>query len=57
MWFLEIIDSEKIRENDAAGDDVYIMHVKRYTITTYSGLGMWYDTWWCVHAACQENCM
>jgi hypothetical protein len=25
---------------------VYILYVKRYDIRIYSGLRMWYDTWW-----------
>jgi hypothetical protein len=34
--FLEIIDNKKIEENDGVDDDMYIMHVKRYAIKTYS---------------------
>jgi hypothetical protein len=37
--FLEIIDNEKREESDGVDDDVYIQHVKRYVIRTYSGLG------------------
>jgi hypothetical protein len=36
--FLEIIDNKKIDENDETDDDVYIVHVKEYTIRTYSEL-------------------
>jgi hypothetical protein len=55
--FLEIVDNEKNREKWWAGDDVYIMHVKRYAIRTCSGLERWCGIWWCVHATCQENCV
>jgi hypothetical protein len=30
---------KKLEENDGADDDMYILHVKRYAIRTYSGLG------------------
>jgi hypothetical protein len=36
--FLEIIDNRKIEKNDEIDNDVYIMHVKRYTIKTYNML-------------------
>jgi hypothetical protein len=38
--FLEIIDIKKIRENDGVDDDVHILHVNRYTISTCGELGM-----------------
>jgi hypothetical protein len=43
---------EKLEESDGKDDNVYILHVKRYIIKTYSALG-----WWCVHVAYQENCI
>jgi hypothetical protein len=36
--FLEIINNKKLKENDRADDDVYIMYVKRYAIRTYRRL-------------------
>jgi hypothetical protein len=30
---------KKIEESDGVDDDVYILHVKRYVIRTYSELG------------------
>jgi hypothetical protein len=36
--FLEVIDNEKIEKFDTTDDDLYILHVKRYAIMTYSGL-------------------
>jgi hypothetical protein len=36
--FLEIIDNEKIKKSDGVDNDVYILHVERYAIRTYSGL-------------------
>jgi hypothetical protein len=45
------------KESDGVDDDVYILHVKRYATRIYSGLVRWYDTWWYVHVACQENCI
>jgi hypothetical protein len=38
MIFIEIIN-KKLEENNRAHDDVYIMHVKKYAIKTYSVLG------------------
>jgi hypothetical protein len=35
--FVEIIDNEKIEENDEADDDVCILYVKKY-IRTYNRL-------------------
>jgi hypothetical protein len=35
-FFVEIIDNEK---NDRADDDVYILHIKRYAISTCIRLG------------------
>jgi hypothetical protein len=35
---------KKLEKNNEPDDDVYIMHVKRYAIRIYSGLGRWYDT-------------
>jgi hypothetical protein len=40
MCLKKIIDNKKLEKNDGANDDVYIMHVKRYDIKTYSGLEM-----------------
>jgi hypothetical protein len=37
--FVGIIDNKKLEKNDGVDDDVYILHVKRYTIKTCSGLG------------------
>jgi hypothetical protein len=37
--FLEIIDNKKIEENNGSDDDVYILHIKRYTINTCIGFG------------------
>jgi hypothetical protein len=37
--FLEIIDNRKIEENEKTNNNVYILYIKRYTITTYSELG------------------
>jgi hypothetical protein len=37
--FLEIVADEKLEKSDGADDDVYILHVKRYTIRICSGLG------------------
>jgi hypothetical protein len=37
--FVGIRDNKKLEKNDGADDDVYILHVKRYTIKTCSGLG------------------
>jgi hypothetical protein len=42
--FLEIIGNKKLEEIDGADDDIYILHIKRYAIRTYSGLGKWCDT-------------
>jgi hypothetical protein len=36
--FLEIIDNKKILKNGVTDNDVYIMHIKRYVIKTYSAL-------------------
>jgi hypothetical protein len=37
-FFVEIIDNKKIEESDRSDDDMYILHVKRYCIMTFSGL-------------------
>jgi hypothetical protein len=39
-FFKKIIDNIKIEESDEPDDNVYILHVKRYTIKNYSGLEM-----------------
>jgi hypothetical protein len=52
---LEIIDNKKIRENWCKDGDVHILYIKRYVRMTYSELEMWYDIWWYVHTAYQEN--
>jgi hypothetical protein len=39
MWFfIEIIDNKKIEKNNKTNNDVYILHIKRYAIKTYSML-------------------
>jgi hypothetical protein len=38
--FIKIIDNKKIEKNDELNDDRYIIHVKRYAISTCSGLEM-----------------
>jgi hypothetical protein len=35
---------KKLEKNNEIYDDVYILHVKRYVIKTYSELEKWYDT-------------
>jgi hypothetical protein len=35
--FLEIIDNKKLEQSDEVDDDVYILHVKRYTIISRLG--------------------
>jgi hypothetical protein len=55
MWFFVDIIDKKLKENDGTDDDVYIMHIKRYVIKTYTELGRCYDTWCCVHAAYEDN--
>jgi hypothetical protein len=37
-YFIKIIDNKKIRKNNGSDDDVYILHVKRYTIKIFNGL-------------------
>jgi hypothetical protein len=36
---VEIIDNKEEEECDGVYDDVYILHIKRYAIRIYSGLG------------------
>jgi hypothetical protein len=39
MWFfIEIIDNKKLEKNNKTNNDVYIIHIKRYAIKTYSML-------------------
>jgi hypothetical protein len=37
-FFIKIIDNEKIEESDKVDYNVYIIHIKRYTIRTCSEL-------------------
>jgi hypothetical protein len=46
---------KKLEKSDVVDNDVYILHIKRYAIRTYSGLEKWCDIWWCVHTTYQEN--
>jgi hypothetical protein len=36
--FKKIIDNKKIEKSDKVDNDMYIIHVNRYVIRTYSGL-------------------
>jgi hypothetical protein len=39
MWFfIKIIDNKKLEKNNKTNNDVYILHIKRYAIKTYSML-------------------
>jgi hypothetical protein len=56
MWFfVDIIDKKIKGKWWDRWWCVYIMHIKRYVIKTYTELGRCYDTWCCVHAAYEDN--
>jgi hypothetical protein len=38
LFFVEIINDEKIEKINETDNDVYILHVKKYAISTYSRL-------------------
>jgi hypothetical protein len=43
MWFFGRNYRLKIDESDESDDDMYIMHVKKYAISTCSELERWCD--------------